>query len=254
MKKSILTTLAALILSLGGSILPTATNTLSAQSLPIQKYYAGLSILPYNELLSITKAQTLYFRTFKGVEPTTCDSGYVLFEDFLITTIDSIQFELPAKANDQEYKNRLKLAGLRLVDNGDFVTVKPDMDYFLSGISFENSQGFVVGDSLVISFAEVAQRIIYWDRFYNASLAANFVLAPEVKDRLDRYMQSLIFGEPFSTVWTADSTLREDVRSAFTIARNAATMDATKKVLNDYWAILESCSFSKCDRAIGFTW
>ncbi|MDR1739985.1 MAG: hypothetical protein LBR45_04440, partial [Bacteroidales bacterium] len=117
-----------------------------------------------------------------------------------------------------------------------------------------NSQGFVTGDSLVISFAEVALRVIYWDKFYSASLAENFVLAPEIKDRLDRYMQSLIFGEPFSAVWATDSTLREDVRSAFGIARNGIVTDAAKKILNDYWTILESCNFSKCDNAVGFTW
>jgi hypothetical protein len=250
-------------------IVLTLTVPLAAQSLPMQKYYAGLSVLPSNKLLSIAKAQNLYFRTFKNMPPATCDSGYILFEDFIIVALDSIDFELPFKSKDEAYLSKLKLAGLLVVDNGRFVTVKPDMNYFLSGfrpylsafmnnylemVNTENKLGFIEEDSLFISRDELARRVIFWDKFYSFSLAEKFVLAPEVKGRLDRYIQSLVFGEPFSLVWNANGSLLDEVKNALTAARNSATTDSTKKILDDYWTILEGCNFSKCNKALNFSW
>ncbi|MDR0618451.1 MAG: hypothetical protein LBG17_00945 [Bacteroidales bacterium] len=241
-------------------------SLLRSQSLPIQKYYAGLSVLPPDELLSIAKAQNLYFRTFKNISPATCDSGYILFEDFLITALDSIDFHLPFKAKDEAYLNKLKIIGLLVVDNGRFITVKPDMNYFMNGfrvylsdnmrkyfemIDDENKAGFISNDSLAISFTELAERVLFWDNFYLAS--AGFVLADEVRQRRERYLNALIFGEPLSPVWAANGTLRDDVRNALeTVQRGAGT--ETKRILDGYLQILQSCNFTKCDKAIAYTW
>jgi hypothetical protein len=241
-------------------------SLLRSQSLPVQKYYAGLSILPPDELLSIIKAQNLYFRTFKNVSPTACDSGYVLFEDFLIMALDSIEFNLPFKAKDEAYLNKLKITGLLVVDNGRFITVKPDMNYFMNGfraylsadmrkyfeqIDNENEAGFISNDSLVISFTELAKRILFWDNFYSAS--AGFVLADEVQQRRERYLNALVFGEPLSQIWTVNGALRDDVRSALgTVQREAGTQ--TKQIIDGYLQILQSCNFTKCDKAAAYTW
>ncbi|MDR2556153.1 MAG: hypothetical protein LBC49_00375 [Bacteroidales bacterium] len=242
-------------------------SPLAAQSLPIQKYYAGLSVLPPNQLLSIAKAQNLYFRTFKNIPPATCDSGYVLFEDFLIVALDSIDFDLPFKAKDEAYLNKLKLAGLLVVDNGRLVTVKPDMNYFLTGfrpylsanmrkyferIDNENKEGFISNDSLVISFAKLAERVLFWDDFYFTS--TDFVLTDEVLQQRERYLEALIFGEPLSSIWAADDTLRGDVRSALETVQSKASDGLVKRVVDGYLQVLQSCNYSKCGRAIGYTW
>jgi hypothetical protein len=241
-------------------------SPLSSQSLPVQKYYAGLSVLPPEKLSSIVKAQNLYFRTFKNAAPLTCDSGYVLFEDFLITSLDSIEFDLPVKAKDEAYLNKLKLAGLLVVDNGRFVTVKPDINHFMNGfrpylsadmqkyfeqIDSENKSGFIYNDSLAISFAEVAERILFWDNFYSKS--AGFVLADEVQQRRERYLNTLIFGEPLSSVWNADGSFRDDVRNALEMVQREANAE-TKNIIDRYLQTLQSCNFVKCNKAVAYTW
>jgi hypothetical protein len=231
----------------------------------LQKYYAGLVILPSNELLSIAKAQALYFRTFDGVAPAICDSGYVLFEDFIIDAIDNIDFDLPAKAHDEAYINKLKLAGLKIVENKNFVTVMPDMDYFFYGfysylspfmkqymerVNTENRNGFISGDSLIISRRELVSRLIFWDDFYTSSLQQRFVLTDEVLSRRSRYLEALIFGEPNSPVYNADGTVRQDVRDAL----KKASRGSLKQIIDGYLQILESCNFTKCDKAVFYTW
>jgi hypothetical protein len=250
-----------------GTLLCSFISPLSAQSLPLQKYYAGLSILPPNELLSITKAQNLYFRTFNNVTPSTCDSGYVLFEDFLIIALDSIDFELPFKAKDERYLNKLKLAGLRVVDNGRLVTVKPDMDYFMSGfrpyfsadmrkyfdkVENEDKTGFIENDSLTVPFTELAKRVLFWDNFSSSG----FALAEEARQRRERYLNALIFGEPLSPIWNVDGTLRSDVRSALeTLQREADTntIGSLKQIVDRYLQVLQSCNYSKCNKAAAYT-
>lgn len=243
---------------------------------PLQAYYTYLVNLDRNRMEAVPAAVAEFERLFFQVAPATCDSAFLMLEDFAMTVLDQVAFnELLLKAAESARSAREKQAAdkyVALLEKNYFlvrqtpeaVSVLPDFDairerlgrYLSDGtrtffvlVAMEGEQPYVQGDSLLISWQDLSRRLRSWEDFlarYGTTLYAD-----EVRQRRDAYLEILIFGLTGSPVCGADGRVQPAVKAVYQDwMQRPETMSG--RVVTDYWKVLSENGFRCAEPAVLF--
>ena len=243
---------------------------------PLQAYYTYLVNLDRGQMEALPLAVAEFERLFSGAASAACDSAYVLLEDFALTVLDQTTFnEQLLKAAESPRSAREKQAADKYVAlleknyfmaryTADEVLVRPDMDavrerigrylsdgtrtfFVLSAMEAESPYG--TGKSLAISWHQLADRLVGWERFLQNY--AGSIYADEARQRRDAYLEIMVFGLTDSPICGADGQVQPDVREVYQRLM-AHPVGLAGKVITDYWKVLSENGFRCAEPAVLF--
>lgn len=251
-------------------------DQLMYQGGPLQAYYTYLVNLDRSRMEALPAAVAEFERLFFQAAPATCDSAFLMLEDFAMTVLDQVEFnELLLKAAESARSAREKQAAEKYIallhknyfmarQTPDAVSVRPDFDgireklgrYMSDGtrtffvlVAMEEEQPYVRGDSLLISWQDLSRRLRSWEDFldrYGTTLYAD-----EVRQRRDAYLEMLIFGLTGSPVCGADGRVQPEVKAVYQDwMQRPETMSG--RVVADYWKVLSENGFRCTEPAVLF--
>ena len=243
---------------------------------PLQAYYTYLLNLDRGQMEALPLAVAEFERQFSGAAPAACDSAFVLLEDFAMTVLDQTKFnDYLLKAAESPRSAREKQAADKYLDllarnyflvryMPDEVLVRPDLDavrerigrylsdgtrtfFVLSAMEAERPYG--TGERLAITWQQLADRLIGWERFLNDY--AGSIYADEARQRRDAYLEILVFGLTDSPVCGEDGQVQPAVKYVYQRLMNAP-VGLTGKVITDYWKVLSDNGFRCMEPAVLF--
>ena len=234
---------------------------------PLKAYYNYLEKQDRTRMESLPPAVAEFERLFSQTSGTTCDSAYVLLEDFAMLVLDHVSFNEPLlkmvgstrsdreKQSVDKYVELLKKNYFVVNHNTYAVQVRPDMDVirekigrFLSEgthryfdlVTIEEQHSYKAHDSLLISWADLAKRLTSWDKF--TEKYPDNLFFSEARQWRDAYLEILIFGLTGSPICGPNGRLNPEVEAVYkSILRNPAGFSG--KVVADYWKVLSSAKF-----------
>ncbi len=243
---------------------------------PLQAYYTYLVNLDRNRMESVPAAVAEFERLFFQAASATCDSAFLMLEDFAMTVLDQAAFnDLLLKAAESARSAREKQAAEKYValleknyfmvrQTPDAVSVRPDFDairerlgrylsdgtrtFFVLG-AMEEEEPCAKGDSLAVSWKTVGKRLVGWEHFleqYDGTLYAS-----EARQRRDAYLEMLIFGLTETPVCDGSGRLSAEVEAVYRMLLKHP-VGHTGQVLADYWKVLSENGFRCAEPAVLF--
>lgn len=243
---------------------------------PLQAYYTYLVNLDRGQMEALPLAVAEFERQFSEAATAACDSAFVLLEDFAMTVLDQTKFnEHLLKAAESPRSAREKQAADKYLDllarnyflvryTADEVLVRPDLDavrerigrYLSDGTrtffvlsAMEAEQPYGTGERLAISWQELADRVVGWERFLNDY--AGSMYADEARQRRDAYLEILVFGLTDSPICGEDGRVQQEVKDVYQRLMNTP-VGLTGKVIADYWKLLSDNGFRCTEPAVLF--
>ncbi|MDE6514572.1 MAG: hypothetical protein K2L03_00870, partial [Bacteroidales bacterium] len=243
---------------------------------PLQAYYTYLVNLDRGQMEALPLAVAEFERQFSGAAPAACDSAFVLLEDFAMTVLDQTKFndyllkaaESPRSAREKQAADKylaLLARNYFLVRyTPDEVLVRPDLDavrerigrYLSDGTrtffvlsAMEAEQPYGTGERLAITWQQLADRLIGWERFLNDY--AGSIYADEARQRRDAYLEILVFGLPDSPICGEDGRVGQELKAVYQRLMNNP-VGLTGKVITDYWSVLSKYGFHCTEPAVLF--
>lgn len=243
---------------------------------PLQAYYTYLVNLDRNRMESVPAAVAEFERVFFQAASATCDSAFLMLEDFAMTVLDQAAFnDLLLKAAESARSAREKQAAEKYValleknyfmvrQTPDAVSVRPDFDairerlgrYLSDGtrtffvlVAMEEEEPCAKGDSLAVSWQTLAKRLVGWEHFleqYDGTLYAS-----EARQRRDAYLEMLIFGLTETPVCDGSGRLSAEVEAVYRMLLKHP-VGHTGQVLADYWKVLSENGFRCAEPAVLF--
>lgn len=243
-------------------------------------YYENLKLLPYDDVTSLNKALRRYKETFKKIDPTVCDTAFIVFEEYMIRTLDEVNFDHrllinPDKLKDEKqkrmvlaYQTKLKRLHYVFKEAEDMVIVLPDipsiheqlkpflsvaMQAFLDKTDEESKEGFTEADSLLIDSQTLAKRCLWWEKFiYDYP---DFILKADAQQRYDNYLETLIFGTSKTSLFDSKKhRLRSDFKKTYEWLIKEHPLTITGDVVERYVFLLEKNDYTLCDEILYFRW
>lgn len=243
---------------------------------PLQAYYTYLVNLDRGQMEALPLAVAEFERQFSEAATAACDSAFVLLEDFAMTVLDQTKFnEHLLKAAESPRSAREKQAAEKYFDllarnyflvryTADEVLVRPDLDavrerigrYLSDGTrtffvlsAMEAEQPYGTGERLAISWQELSDRLVGWERFLNDY--AGSMYADEARQRRDAYLEILVFGLTDSPICGEDGRVQQEVKDVYQRLMNTP-VGLTGKVIADYWKLLSDNGFRCTEPAVLF--
>lgn len=243
---------------------------------PLQAYYTYLVNLDRGQMEALPLAVAEFERQFSEAATAACDSAFVLLEDFAMTVLDQTKFnEHLLKAAESPRSAREKQAADKYLDllarnyflvryTADEVLVRPDLDavrerigrYLSDGTrtffvlsAMEAEQPYGTGERLAISWQELSDRLVGWERFLNDY--AGSMYADEARQRRDAYLEILVFGLTDSPICGEDGRVQQEVKDVYQRLMNTP-VGLTGKVIADYWKLLSDNGFRCTEPAVLF--
>ncbi len=234
---------------------------------PLQAYYNHLLNADRTRMEALPPAVAEFERLFSQVSGATCDSAYVMLEDFAMSVLDHATFNehllkmVGSARSDREkqsvdkYAEMLKKNYFVVNPTPNVVQVRPDMAairerierYLSEGthryfdlVTVEEQHPYKAHDSLLISWADLAKRLVSWDKFMEKYRDNLFF--SEARQWRDAYLEILIFGLTGSPICGPSDRLNPEVEAVYkSILR--APVGFSGKVVADYWKVLSSAKF-----------
>lgn len=236
----------------------------------IQSYSERLSELWDNRSESLPMAVESYREMVSPGDVQAADSAYVLLEDFAVLLTRNIDFNLILLQSGNSDRNhrekqaaadyeRLLYSHYFLVTHKDgLIHVKPDLwriqkelkdflsprtySYFLAVQQDTNRNG----DSRIVEFSpgEIARRALFWDGFLSDS--TRFLFREEAQQRLEAYLEQLVFGSEQHPVFGKDGKLNEDYRQAYRKVIQEGGQGRVARVVADYLKLIEENGSRDC--------
>lgn len=243
---------------------------------PLQAYYTYLLNLDRERMEALPLAVAEFERQFSGAATAACDSAFVLLEDFAMTVLDQTTFnEHLLKAAESPRSAREKQAAdkyLALLARNYFIVryttdevqVRPDLDavrerigrYLSDGTrtffvlsAMEAEQPYGTGERLAISWQQLADRVVGWERFLNDY--AGSMYADEARQRRDAYLEILVFGLTDSPICGEDGRVLPEVKDVYKRLMNKP-VGLTGQAVTDYWKVLSKHGFRCTEPAVLF--
>ncbi|MEG2337213.1 MAG: hypothetical protein RSC04_05690 [Bacteroidales bacterium] len=243
-------------------------------------YYENLKLLPYNESTSLNKALRRYKETFKNIDPAICDTAFIVFEEYMIRTLNEVNFDYRLLSNPNKikgdkqrrsmiaYQAKLKRQNYIFTENKDVLIVLPDlenihaqlkpfltpaMQVFLDKTDLESKEGFSQEDSLLISPQLLAERCLWWEKFIQDY--PKFLLKQDAQERYNTYLETLVFGTSKTSLFnTKKNKLRADFKKTYQWLVKSHPLSITGDVVERYLFVLEKNNYTLCDELLFFTW
>jgi hypothetical protein len=209
----------------------------------LSEYTAYIAGLDSMDVESSGKAARKYQELFKGQAPGLCDSAFMLFNKFYESLSDNLNvmhekdtnsyddlvinyadsLHPPVSKQHLDYNQKLKDNGFQMaMDEGmtyiaqyrTFILsslgafVSPAMKEYLTQTDKENEEGFSSDAGMIISVGQLAERIVWWEKFISAN--PDFIDLPKAKETKKDYLAFLFHG--------MDNTPLYDDEDAMTLA------------------------------------
>lgn len=229
---------------------------------------------------SVPKSIEQFQFQFKDAPKSTCDSAYIIFEEFILEVLEQVEFDykkimgLQNPSNAQDYQEAtyyiywLKENGFSYKETKDDVIILPnvaeikkkvypylseELQLYFAKVEEEAKQGFAINDSLIISPSMLAMRCLYWEDFIYKH--PDFIMMQEVKQRYNAYLEALIFGTSKTSLFSGKKKkLRSDFKNAYSFVLKNHPFSYTGDILERYVHILNKHEFKENTEAEMFTW
>lgn len=200
-----------------------------------RKYVEGLST---TNAESATLAMKKYKELFKDADVQTCDSAFIIFNDFyeiaLLGNLNEAVYkdevlqnteyymtdedgnELPLPKPFKDLENKVSKHGYRLefpegmisigmerkfIEKNFYNFVSPDMQVFLTRLDHDNNDPLSADGGIIVSEAEFVERMIWWENF--AKKHPDFILKDRVKATEQQLFSAFLMGGDNTPVyWT----------------------------------------------------
>jgi hypothetical protein len=198
------------------------------------------------------------------------DTAFVAFREFYYTEINEYNEQLETLypnlnelMNDPDTKEfrdlmtLLQLCGSELRQSEGFFYIDQQPDYFKSIFSEaasselkeyleirskELSEGFSEDAGLLISFEQLYDRIVRWEKFI--AVNPDFILTPEIKGSLSMYLSTLMTGMDNTPAFDYESgKLLPELQFIYTKAIQKNDNRNSTKVLRKYYDYLKANAF-----------
>lgn len=251
-------------------------DQLMFQGGPLQAYYTYLVNLDRSRMEALPSAVAEFERLFFQAAPATCDSAFLMLEDFAMTVLDQASFNDYLLKNAESARSaREKQAAEKYIallhknyfmvrQTPETVAIRPDFDgireklgrYMSDGtrtffvlVAMEEEEPCAQGDSLAISWQTLAKRLVGWEHFL--AQYAGTLYAPEAQQRRDAYLEMLIFGLTDSPICGADGRIKAEVEAVYRMLLKNP-VGHTGQVLADYWKVLSENGFRCAEPTVLF--
>jgi len=237
-------------------------------------YKTYLDNLPDESLKSIALAWD-FINNCVDIDNPSGDSIYLLFNNKYYQVVNRInesfdqkygnmveQIDNNANSSElKEFKHNLAACGLDVYVSEGMHYLDAQPDYFLNKFSdrvsagvfeflkirsHELKQGFSDDAAMLISFEELYQRVIRWERFINEY--PNSILSQEANSFYKIYLEVLLTGMDNSRVFDLENnTINPEVKSLYERIKDDKKETRTKGIIAAYYSLLERHGFREND-------
>jgi hypothetical protein len=230
-------------------------------------YEEKLKTLPFTEESSSLLGLELFKSTYKTDNPEENDKALLAYLKFQERLLDSLDYHLPERegydklntlmsdsiAPEAKFiEKEIQKKGLALGQSEGTLYYKPYPqvigNYFMEYLTpstkeyykqflKETNQSFSEDAGLLISPKDVADRLIFWDKF----LAANpeHFFAADAKNRYNSYLYALLIGMDNTPAFDQeDHKLRQEFSEAYVYVSKNFPGTKTAKIINEYLNVL----------------
>ena len=291
MKKYLPILLCAVTLSCkqGYKSIPTAdtTTALLAPTRPavayndevLSQYSSFLGSLSDTVLTNTVVAAKRFSELFKGQDKNTCDSGYLMFENYHLALNGKLD-EMHSKdgigydsvfTDTTQFPARLSLRLAELKENGFYVGssegmtfIQPDFDFvakwfygkvspvmktYLVQQNKEDKERFSEDAGLMITPKQLAQRVVWWEDFFMNNPYS--LITPRAKANWIMYLDVLLSGMDNSPVVEyADNTISPDYQMAYKYMQRSHPISESNKFVAPYYELLLKKDKNGADRLL----
>jgi hypothetical protein len=257
MKKVILPLLSLFI------VISCKNSKTSSDNTSLRAYSALLSKLDTIDITNTHLAVDKYKELFTNKPNSTCDSALCIFMEYydrLNTALNNNLSNDTMKYVNNDFLDTLKISKYERKLNGngftfensegnayiaedwDFIIkyfsnyISPRMKKYIVKINQEDKQGFTEDGGLVISPTELADRIVWWEKFISSD--TNFIYAQRIKESEKNNLSAFMLGLSNSPIINDSGKLDSTYESAYKYLLNKHPETKTSKIISPYYSAL----------------
>ncbi len=267
------------------SVDATVAETQQPVSKELQDYAAFIKRLDSADVSTVTVAAQKFQEAFQHKSKPLGDSAYVLFERYYeavdktlneLHANDTVNYDalvlmhptgepLPVPEKVLAYSQKLKENGFEVAMTEGFTYILQDRDFisqwffphvsetlkaYLSQLNKENKEGFSDDAALVITPTELAERVIWWERFYEAH--PDFMVSANAAETRKYYLTSLLEGMDNSpVVWSYEvPAFDEGYRAAYQHLLTKYPASKAASAVGPYLKALQTKQFETAEKLL----